>query len=99
MELSLDSQVVAAQDQIFCNLSGEIVILSVQSGLYFGLDLVGARVWELLQQPRAVRDIVEQLLDEYDVDAERCRHDVLVLLREMRRRELIDVPGEPVSQP
>jgi hypothetical protein len=96
--LSLDSRVVAARDQISCNLSGEIVILSVESGLYFGLDQVGARVWELIQQPRSVSEIVDLLIQEYDVDEQRCGHDVLELLDEMQRRQLIEVAGEPLTQ-
>lgn len=97
MVLSLDSRVVAARDQVSCNLSGEIVILNVESGLYFGLDLVGARVWELIQQPRSVAEIVEVLLQEYDVDEQRCRHDVLALLDEMQLRQLIELSGEPLT--
>jgi hypothetical protein len=88
---------VAARDQVSCNLSGEIVILNVESGLYFGLDRVGARVWELIQQPRSVAEIVEVLLQEYDVDEKRCRHDVLALLDEMQLRQLIELSGEPLT--
>jgi hypothetical protein len=95
LELSLDSRVVATDDQIFCDVSGEVVILNVETGLYFGLELVGARLWALLQEPRTVAELVDVLLDEYDVSRERCQHDVLQLLTEMHRRQLIEVAGEP----
>ena len=53
--------VVAAKDQMSSELAGEAVILDMESGTYFGLNEVGARVWSLIQEPRAVRDIQDAL--------------------------------------
>ena len=53
------SVVVAAADQVSCDLGGEAAILDLKSGIYYGLDPVGTRIWSLIQQPKAVRDIRE----------------------------------------
>ena len=48
------SVVVAAKDQVSCDLAGEAAILNIKSGVYYGLDPVGARIWSLVQEPRKV---------------------------------------------
>lgn len=81
--LSGSSRVVATKDQIFSDLGGEIVILNVASGVYHGLDEVGARVWHLIQQPRTVDEIRDAILDEYEVVPEQCERDVMTLLQQL----------------
>jgi hypothetical protein len=89
--ISPSTQVKAVNDQVSCDLAGEAAILDLRSGIYYGLDPVGAKVWELIQQPLEVSSIVSQILDEYDVDEERCRNDVLALLSQLLERDLIEV--------
>jgi hypothetical protein len=89
--LSLHSIVTAASEQVSCPLGDESAILNLKNTVYYGLDPVGARVWSLLQQPRSVRELRDALLDEYEVDAERCERDLLELLEKMRGEGLIQV--------
>lgn len=89
MSISLESQVVASDDQVSTSLGDETVILGMHDGVYYGLDAVGARVWALLGTPRRVSDIVETLTREFDVAPERCARDVLDLLEELSTRGLI----------
>ena len=51
------SVVVATKDQVSCDLAGEAAILNIKNGVYYGLDPVGARIWNLMQEPRAVAEI------------------------------------------
>ena len=75
--------------------SGEYVILNLPHGTYFGLDGVGARIWELVQQPRTVGEIRDVLMEEYDVDSELCEREVRSFLTELADRKLIDlIPPE-----
>jgi hypothetical protein len=69
---------------------GEMVILSLQQGVYYGLDPVGARIWELLQQPRTVGEVREILLNEYEVEPERCAQELSALLAELLENGLIE---------
>lgn len=85
------TQVKASNDQVSCDLAGEAAILDLQNGIYYGLDPVGARVWELIQTPCDANEIVSQLLDEYDVDATQCQNDVLALLGQLDERGLIEI--------
>jgi hypothetical protein len=85
------SIVVATKDQVSSDLGGETVLLSMQSAMYYGLDEVGTRIWELLGQPIRVSDICDAIEREYDVERERCEADVLGLLRELAAKGLIEV--------
>ncbi len=92
--ISKRSTVVVAKDQVSCDLSGEAAILNLKSGVYFGLNTVGASIWKLIQEPRTVREIREAILEEYDVEPNRCEHDVLELLKELSTHGLIEIIDE-----
>lgn len=83
--------VVASPDQVSSDLAGESILMSLRTGMYYGLDEVGARVWELVREPRLVSDIRDVIAGEYDVERERCEGDILALLRELAAQGLIDV--------
>nr|WP_299407078.1 lasso peptide biosynthesis PqqD family chaperone [Acaryochloris sp. IP29b_bin.148] len=89
--ISADTTVVATSEQVSSDLAGESVILNLKTGMYFGLNEVGASVWTLLQQPRSVQEICDQILNEYEVDSEQCQQDVLKLLQELIESELIEI--------
>ena len=87
--ISLDATVVVAPEQISCELQDEVVILSLSGGVYYGLNSVGTRVWELLQKPRLVRDIRDILLEEYDVNGDLCTLELVDLLEQLREWKLL----------
>jgi hypothetical protein len=89
--ISTHSIVVASRDQVSCELAGEAAVLDVKKGAYYGLDAVGAYVWTLLKEPRSVSEIQLAIAQEYDVDPEQCKRDVLALLAQMEGEGLIDV--------
>lgn len=85
------SVVVATKDQVSCDLAGEAAILNIKNGVYYGLDPVGARIWNLMQEPRAVAEIQTAITDEYDVEPERCARDLVGLLERLLAEGLIEV--------
>jgi hypothetical protein len=88
--ISLESIVVAAQGQVSSELGGDAVIMDIKSGAYLGLNSTGARIWNLVQQPRKVSEIRDAICKEYDVESDRCENDVLSLLRQMAARGLLE---------
>jgi hypothetical protein len=92
--ISLDTVVVASKEQASCRLEDEVAIVQLKAGVYYGLDPVGARIWELLATPRSVRAVRDALLQEYEVDAARCEADLVALLRTMAEAGLVEVSGE-----
>jgi hypothetical protein len=82
---------VAAKDQVSSDLGGEVAILDLKAGVYYGLDAVGARIWSLIQEPRTVNEIRDILLEEYEVEPEHCERDLLALLRRLADEGLVEV--------
>lgn len=91
MNFSDQSVVAATKDQVSCSLGEEAAILNTKEGIYYGLDPVGAQIWQLLQTPRKVADIQAVLMREYDVEPERCQRDLLALLSDLLQAGLIEV--------
>ena len=90
-ELNLNSTVSIAQDVVSCDLVDEAAILNMKDGVYYGLNPVGARIWNLIQNPLKVKEILEALVDEYDVDKETCQTDLMELLKQLLEKELIEI--------
>ena len=86
-----DSVVVASTDQVSADLSGEAAILHLKSGIYYGLDAVGARIWQLMTEPRTIADIESAILAEYDVDVSQCASDVRSFIEGLAAEGLVDV--------
>jgi hypothetical protein len=89
--ITLDSRVVAVPDQLASELAGEVVILNLASGNYYGLDAVGATIWNLIQTPGTVRDLCNALAAEYQIEPEICTADVLELLTELVNEQLVEL--------
>ena len=82
------------KDQVSCDLSGEAAILNLKSGVYFGLNTVGASIWKLIQEPKTVKEIWEAILEEFDVEPDRCEHDILEFLQDLSTHGLIEIADE-----
>jgi len=87
----MSSIVVASESQVSAKLAGESAILNLDSELYYALDPVGSRVWELLREPCSVASIRDELLNEYEVEAERCERDLIALLQDLESNGLVTV--------
>lgn len=74
-------------------VGGEAVLLDTESGLYFGLDEVGTRIWQLLVAGATEESIVDQLLEEYDVERAQLRADVASFLAALVTKGLTE--GSP----
>jgi hypothetical protein len=91
-----DSSLLAARirvndDVLSQDLNGEAVLLNLKTGVYFGLDPVGSRVWELLADHAEVAKILEALVSEYDVPRDRCAADLVTLITQLQEHQLVTV--------
>ena len=91
LKIDLTTRVTIPARVLFRELAGEAVLLQTESGLYFGLDEVGTRIWSLLQQHGEVGRVYEQMLEEYTVSPERLRADLLQLLDTLTHRGLLEI--------
>ena len=91
--LSRTDTVVAVRDQVSCTLQEEAVVLHLGKGVYYGLNPVGATVWNALQEPKTVEQLVHIVTSEYQVQASECEHDVLELLARLQEAGLVEMVG------
>jgi hypothetical protein len=87
--ISPDSVVSQIEDIVASDIDDEKVMMSIEKGQYYGLDPVGSRVWELLENPIRVSDLIDELLSRYDVDRETCERDVMAFLVELHEDGII----------
>lgn len=83
--------ITAVKEQVFCDLEGEAVILKLDTGVYYGLNEVGARVWALVQQPTPFKVMLQTVVSEYEVEPQECANDLLTLLEELKAAGLVNV--------
>ena len=87
--------IVAIADQASVDLDDEVAILNLKTGVYFGLNEVGAWIWRFIQQPHSVAEVRAALLDEFDVTPEQSQADLQALLLELAQHQLIDIQPAP----
>jgi hypothetical protein len=90
-EINLNSQVRIQEDVLFQELQGEAVLLNLKTGVYLGLDQLGTKIWQLLQQNASLNKVVDSVLQEYAVTHEQFAKDLLTLVGQMERQGLIEV--------
>ena len=76
-------------DLIGAAIDDELVMMSVEQGQYYGLGGIGPRVWELLEEPCAIEDLVDAILEEFEVDSAVCEKDMTGFLKELEEFGLI----------
>jgi hypothetical protein len=89
MEDLVDMHVVINEAVAAAELGDEAVLLNTETGIYFGLDPVAARIWTLLAEGMTREQIVHQILAEYDVTIEEIRADLARFVAELETHGLI----------
>jgi hypothetical protein len=78
-----------SDEVLFQEVSGETVLLDLDSEQYFGLDAVGTRVWQLIGAGATAEAVVDTLLEEYEVERDELAADVAELLDRLAEAGLI----------
>lgn len=89
--IDIDDIVIRTNEVVSTDMDDETVMMSIDKGMYYGLDTIATRIWELIEKPLAVSDLCNILLSEFEVDRDNCQRDVLRFLNEMQNDELIKV--------
>lgn len=86
--------VVATEDCVSATLDGEEIMLHTESGVYYGVNPVGRRIWELVQSPTTVDEIYQRIAEEYDVSPDQCRDDVMDFLDDLAAADLVRIDAD-----
>jgi hypothetical protein len=89
--MNAQSKFVVSPHAMSRTIGEETVILDLESGTYFGLDPVGARMWQILEEGKSVGEARDAIFDEYEVERDRLEADLLTLAAELAERKLVTV--------
>lgn len=77
------------ENLVATELDGELVMMCLDSGAYFGLNEVASAIWQQLEQPVSLDDICAQLLLAYEIDADGCHREVSRFIATLHDQGLI----------
>ncbi|KAB2494506.1 lasso peptide biosynthesis PqqD family chaperone [Priestia endophytica] len=89
--LSLKHHVVQGEGNIASDMDQEKVMLNIENGKYYNLGNIGGAIWDEISEAISVEELVEKLLDKYDVQREQCENHVLSFLSHLQNENLIKV--------
>ncbi len=93
MPLDIPSRVRIRDDVLYQYLQGETVLLDLASGTYYGLDSVGTRVWQGIEQHGQLNKVREAILNEYDVSEQQCDADLVDIVADLINKGLLESVG------
>jgi Coenzyme PQQ synthesis protein D (PqqD) len=94
MPISFSDRVKVPDDVLISNLQDESVILNLDSERYFGLDDVGTRILSVLTTSDSIEAAYNTLAQEYDVDGDVLRQDLLALVENLVAQGIVQVSGK-----
>ena len=92
--MNLKQTITLSPEVISQEVSGETVLLDLDSENYFGLDEVGTRIWQLIKETSDLQAIYKTLLEEYEVEEERLQTDLELLLGEISTLGLVSMQAQ-----
>ena len=92
--MTMQKILVRKADIFAADMDGSTVMMNMETGMYYNLGEVGSRIWELLEQPIQVADLIEALTGEFDVSFDQCAKDTLPFLQRLLENKLILEAGE-----
>lgn len=95
--ITLASRVRINEDVVFRDLQGEMVLLNLKSGVYFGLDPMGTRIWQLIREHQFLHKVLRAVVEEHEVAESRCQQDLLSFVAALRENGLVRVDGGPAA--
>jgi hypothetical protein len=94
--VTLDTKLARNPNLTTAALDGEVVMLSLETNRYYGLNSVGSRIWEILAQPMTLAAVCDILLQEYTVTRAQCEREVIALAKKLLDEKLAFVADTTV---
>jgi len=90
-EIGLETKIVGNTSVVFNEMDGEIIMMSIDKGEFYGINSLGSRIWQMLETPKAVSEVCDALLPDFDVTREQCEKDILFFLNRLAEKEVIKI--------
>lgn len=90
-EQILPKKIKISENVLFQEIDNEYILLNMKTELYFGLNDIGARVWQIISQEGTTDTLIEKIMAEYEVSADVLKADISELLNELSKEQLISI--------
>ncbi|WP_053984366.1 lasso peptide biosynthesis PqqD family chaperone [Niameybacter massiliensis] len=90
-EITLETMIRQTGDMDTSDIDGEKVMMDLDTGSYFMLNDVATHIWDLVEQPMKVAEVIQHLLNEYEIDEVTCKEQVMAFVNELCKRELVAI--------
>lgn len=87
--VNLDTTIVRNTDLMAVPMDGDLVMMSISQGTYYGINPVGGRIWSLLEQPASVASLCNTIVSEFEVSKEQCQQDVLQFVEQLLKAGVV----------
>jgi len=95
--LNLNCVVHRDPDVIAAEADRDLVMVSIANGLYYGVSDVAREIWEAIERPKKVSDLVDDLAGTFNIDRTTCEQETLSFLEDLRTEGLLKVSDGPAS--
>jgi Coenzyme PQQ synthesis protein D (PqqD) len=93
--LTLNSIIQRDPNVIAAEADQDLVMVSIATGYYYSVSDVARAIWDAIEQPKRVVDLVDNLIGSYHVDRSTCSDQTLSFLEALREEGLLQVKDEP----
>jgi hypothetical protein len=93
-KLNLHSVVQRDPDVIAAAAGEDVVMVSIDKGQYYGASKIAKEIWEAIERPKLVSDLIGDLVATYNVDRTLCEKEILLFLEELLAERLLQVKNE-----
>ena len=94
VQISLCKETIVRRNErnfLISRIGEEVVLMDIHNGQYIGLNAIGSAIWEKLEQPVPIHQVVHALTEEYSVSMQLCEHETLLFLQKMMQHQMLIV--------
>jgi len=89
--LSLNQLIQRNTDLIHANIDNETMLMSLSNGEYYGMNDIGSKIWELLENSMSVAELISELTNIYELTAKQCEQDIQPFLTSLHDKDIIEL--------
>jgi hypothetical protein len=95
--LTLNSIIQRDPDVMGAEADQDLIMVSIATGYYYGISNVAREIWDAIERPRRVADLVHDLTTNYHIDPPSCEDQTLSFLKALLDEGLVQVKDESAA--
>ena len=89
--LTLNSIIQRNSEVLVAEAAQDLIMVNIASGYYYGLSDVARKIWEAIERPKRVSNLIDDLTANYNVSSSLCEEQTLAFLNALLDEGLLQV--------